>query len=113
MDPGLAEALREAVSSPEALAGFAAQFLLGLGLGYVSAKALKYILAFMGLLVLAAAVNGYTLGSSLEGVMREYYRELSEVAPHVKSMLATVGLLTLGPASAGFLVGAAIGVLKR
>jgi uncharacterized membrane protein (Fun14 family) len=101
------------MSDPLVLGGLALQFLLGLALGYVSAKALKYILAFMGLLALAAAVNSYTFGSSMERMMEEYYQQAVEVVPHVKRMLASVGILTIGPTTLGFILGAAIGLIKK
>ena len=113
MEPGIPGIPQEVMGDPLVLAGLAVQFLLGMGLGYVSAKALKYILAFMGLLALAAAINGYTFGSSMERMVEEYYQQAVEVVPHVKRMLAAVGLLTIGPTTIGFILGAVVGLIKK
>ncbi len=85
------------------------QFLLGLGLGYVSVKVFKYVLAFIGILVLGTFLSVWSLGTSVDRVLAN----LGELAGVVKNLISILGLLTVGPVSVGFIVGALIALLRK
>lgn len=85
------------------------QFLLGLGLGYVSAKVFKYILAFIAILVLGSFLSVWSLGGSLENTLG-HLKELSETA---RNFLVVLGVLTVGPVSVGFVVGVLVALLRK
>jgi len=85
------------------------EFLLGLGLGYVSVKALKYILAFIAILVLGAFLSVWSLGAT----PLEVFQSLGSAASLVKDFAMALGLMTIGPVSVGFIIGAILGLMKK
>lgn len=101
--------LLEVLSDSKVLVAVVIQFLLGLGLGYVSVKAIKYVLAFIALLVLGSFLSVWSLGGSIETTLKN----LSELAGLVKNFLFVLGLMTVGPVSVGFLLGALIALLRK
>jgi len=101
--------IEQLLSNPIQVVVLLVQFFLGLGLGYVSARALKYVLAFMAILVLGSLLNVWSLGLSLEGLGSH----LLETWNYFKGLAQLLGLLTIGPTAIGFVVGAIIALLKR
>jgi hypothetical protein len=97
------------LSQPQTLAIMLVQFLLGLGLGYVAVKALKYVLAFIAILALGTFLSIWSLGSTPKDVLGR----LSEVAGIAKELLVVLGLTSIGPVSIGFIIGALIALLKK
>jgi len=85
------------------------QFLLGLGLGYVSVKALKYILAFIAILVLGTFLSVWSLGTT----SLEVFQSLGSATSLVKDFAMALGLMTIGPVSVGFIIGAILGLMKK
>lgn len=105
MEPSLVEI----VSDMKVVTAILIQFLLGLGLGYVSVKALKYVLAFIALIALGSFLSVWSLGGSIDTTLK-YLGDLASVA---KNLLFVLGLLTVGPASVGFILGALIALLRK
>ena len=97
------------LTDPRVAAAVVIQFLMGLGLGYFAVKALKYVIAFIAILVLGSFLSIWSLGGSIESSLQT----LGELAGAVKSLLAVLGVLTVGPVSVGFVVGALISLLRR
>jgi len=89
------------------------QFLLGLGLGYFSVKALKYILALIAILALGSMLSVWSLGGSLEGFMASLGTQVQFVIPLIMNMLTTLGIMTVGPISIGFIIGVIIGAIRK
>jgi inner membrane protein involved in colicin E2 resistance len=81
-------------------------FLLGLGLGYVSFRALKYVLAFVAMLFL-----GFFLLNVVSGVA--LVDALQRVGAVMKKLVATFYLTVFGPIFFGFLVGALIALTRK
>ena len=102
-----------AASNPYLLASMAIQFLLGFGLGYVAGKAFKYVLAFIGILALGVLLNVWSLGYTLDELLRAAGERAAELKDALAWFLQTAGLLSLGPASIGFLAGAVTALLRR
>ncbi|MEM2214926.1 MAG: hypothetical protein QXP47_00520 [Candidatus Nezhaarchaeales archaeon] len=96
-------------SQPQVLAAVAVQFLLGLALGYVSVKALKYILAFIAILVLGTFLSVWSLGLTPAQALQTIGTALQAV----KELAVVLGLMSIGPVSIGFVVGAIIGLMKK
>jgi uncharacterized membrane protein (Fun14 family) len=96
-------------SQPQTLAVVWVQFLLGLGLGYVSVKALKYVLAFIAILVLGTFLSVWSLGATPSAVLQN----LGSAAALAKDFAIALGLMTIGPVSVGFVVGAILGLMKK
>jgi uncharacterized membrane protein (Fun14 family) len=102
-----------AITNPYVAAAMAIQFLLGLGLGYVIAKAAKYVLAFIGLLVLGAALNVWSLNLTVEDLVRILGEKGAEIKDTIMWLVQVIGLMTLGPASLGFILGVVIALFRR
>ena len=100
-------------SNPKLLLAVLIQVGLGFGLGYVMAKMAKYVLAFIGILIIGSMLSVWSLGSSLEDILSNTQSKLSELLPLVKKFLLTLGLLTVGPTSLGFVMGLIVGLLKK
>ena len=107
--------ISEAIKEPRVAIALAIQFFLGLGLGYVSAKVLKYIVAFIVILVLGMMLNVWSIGgaSSTEEALRAITEKWREVWPLLKDMLTTLGIMTVGPVSIGFILGALIAFMRK
>lgn len=111
--PTLNHIISTMVSNPYMAASIIIQFVLGIALGYVSVKVLKYVLAFIGILVLGAFLNVWSLGGNLQSALQNYYSQFQQVEPVLKKMMATLGLMTVGPVSIGFIIGLIIGVARK
>ena len=87
----------------------AIQFILGLALGYISAKVLKYILAFICILALGAFLSVWSLGMTPAEVMEKFKLSIEAA----KGLATVLGLMTVGPVAIGFIIGALIGLMKK
>ncbi|MGC8982747.1 MAG: hypothetical protein ACP5KA_03210 [Desulfurococcaceae archaeon] len=105
----LTDVLQQIASNPATLIVVLVQFLLGVGLGYVSVKALKYVLAFIALLVLGSLLSIWSLSISPE----ELLKTLGITVEAVKRLATLLGLLTIGPVSLGFIIGVLIGLFRK
>ncbi len=101
------------MSNPVAAVSIVIQFLLGLGLGYVAAKALKYVLAFVGILLLGSFLNVWSFGHTPEQALRSLGTELIQLKNLALSLLSALGLLTIGVTTIGFIVGAIIAWIRK
>ena len=97
------------LADPKVAAAVIIQFLMGLGLGYFAVKVLKYVVAFIAILVLGSFLSVWSLGGSVESSLQM----LGEVASTVKGLLTVLGVMTVGPVSVGFIVGALISLLRK
>lgn len=91
------------------LAAVAIQFLLGLALGYVSVKALKYVLAFIAILILGTFLSVWSLGLTPAQALQT----IGTIFQTAKDLALVLGLMSIGPVSIGFIVGAIIGLMKK
>ena len=82
---------------------------MGLGLGYVSVKALKYVLAFIAILTLGSFLSVWSLGTT----PLEVLKSLGGAVAMVKDLAMVLGLMNIGPVSLGFIVGAVLGLMKK
>jgi uncharacterized membrane protein (Fun14 family) len=113
MEAATAEFLQEALSNPRVATVVLIQFLMGLALGYYAAKVIKYILALIGILVLGAVLNVWSLGGSIEDFLAGVTGNIGEIKAVVSGIIATLGVLTVGPVSAGFVIGLLVGLLRK
>lgn len=105
--------ISEALSNPKVLIAVSIQFLLGLGLGYYSAKVVKYILALVGILVLGSVLSVWSLGGSIEDYLSRFGSEAASLWPVIQGFLQTLGILTIGPITAGFILGVILAFMKK
>ncbi len=105
---GLVEAI-EVLFSSKPLLVLILQFILGVGLGYVSVKAFKYVIAFIILLLLGALLSLWSISEQAHALMSE----LGDLARRLIGLLVALGILTVGPLSVGFLIGALLALVKK
>jgi len=99
-------------TNPAALVAVIIQFLMGFAVGYFGAKALKYIVAFILVLFIGAALSVWSLRGSVEDLMKAF-GQLKEVASAVYGLLTTLGIMTVGPVTLGFILGALVALLRK
>lgn len=107
-----ATSLGTILANEKVLVAEAIQFLLGALLGYYGARALKYILGFIGVLALGSALQVWAVGESAGDYISRVEEGARQVLPLVKKFLVSLGILTVAPVTAGFLVGAVIGFTR-
>jgi hypothetical protein len=102
------EILAQVLQNPTSLTVLAIQFLLGFGLGYVTMKVIKYILAFIAILIIGVILNIWALGISLENITSKFGEYSSQAKDLILGLAGTLGLLTIGPILIGFIIGALV-----
>jgi len=105
--------LSKAMSNPKIAVSMLIQFLLGLALGYYSAKIAKYLLAWIGVIIIGALLSVWSLGGSVEDILTKLGLEAKKLLPIIRSFLAALGVLTVGPVAVGFVLGLVIGVTRK
>ncbi|MCE4620818.1 MAG: hypothetical protein F7B95_00045 [Desulfurococcales archaeon] len=99
-------------SEPKVAAAILIQLLLGLALGYISAKIAKYIFAFIAIIIIGVLLNVWSLGGSVEDILLQFGEQAKLVKDFVFSLVTTLGILTIGPVSLGFVIGLLIGIMR-
>jgi len=99
-------------SNPKVAAAVGIQILLGAALGYTMIKVLKYIAAFIGVLVIGAVLNVWSIGGSIEDIIARFGGEASQIKDLMINLIETLGVLTVGPVSLGFVIGILVGLLR-
>ncbi len=100
------------LSNPMVLLSIIIQFCLGLGLGYLMAKMARYLLAFIGLLIVGALLNVLSLRIGVEGFLKELGVEAVRLKDLLFRVLNIFGVLMVAPVSLGFLIGLVVGLFK-
>lgn len=110
---GPSDVVNELLSNPMILLIFLIQFGLGLGLGYFSVKALKYIVAIVSIIALGVLLNIWQFGG-LEGFLKALNlpADLTEMNAMLISIISVLGVLTFLPIGVGFFIGAIAAVIK-
>lgn len=109
VDPSLGEILSKLLSQPPTLVVTIIQFVLGFAVGYLSVKVMKYILAFIAVLILGALLSIWSLGTSPSEVLGLF----GMISETVKKLAIVVGLMSVGPTTVGFIIGVVIGLLRK
>ncbi len=101
------------ITNPSSFVVIAIEFLLGLALGYVAMKALKYVLAAMGVIFLGTLLGVWSFGRSIQDTFGYILSIAKQIWNFVYALLAALGLLVMGPVTLGFVVGALIAHLRK
>jgi len=101
------------ITNPNTFVVTAIEFLLGLGLGYVAMRALKYLLAAVGIILLGIVLGVWSLGNSLYDALRTLGSIAHSFWNIVYSLATALGLLVLAPVTVGFIVGALIAHVRK
>ncbi len=109
----LQEVVSVAVSNPKMALTILIEFILGVALGYVGVKAMRYIFAFIGILILGSILSAWSLGGNLEDIAAKLGVELKQLLPLLKQFVITIGATIVGPASIGVIVGVILAMVKK
>ncbi len=108
--PQLPSFLSDAISEPKVLVAVLIQFLLGLGLGYFSAKIAKYLVALIAIFILGSVLSVWSLGGSIEEFLSNLGYTAKELLDAIKEIVKIMGLLTIGPIAIGLIIGILAGL---
>ncbi|MEB3774128.1 MAG: hypothetical protein GSR86_04280 [Desulfurococcales archaeon] len=111
----LSDMIETASGDPMVAAALLVNFLVGLGLGYLTVKIAKYIAAAVGLIAALVAFNVWVYGNSMDNIapLKRIAEEMSgEVKQALIETAKLLGLMTLSPLTIGFIVGAVIGATR-
>jgi hypothetical protein len=100
----LAQLLSTLFSTPASVAVFIIEFSLGVGLGYVAFKALKYLIVFAIIIFLGTMLSVW-IAPSVSVNWALIMQRLIEFA-------YSLGFLTMLPVTLGLIVGAAIAITR-
>jgi len=109
----LSQMFVNALHNPYELITILIEFLLGLGLGYVSVKILKYIIAFIIIVIIGVILNVWSFGGSLSNTLSTLQTEAVSIEPVFRNLMLTLGLFTIGPILLGFIIGILIGLARH
>ncbi len=101
------------ITNPNAVVVTAIEFLLGLALGYVAMRALKYILASVGIILLGIVLGVWSLGNSIYDALKTLTGIAHNVWNIVYSLVTALGILVIAPVTVGFIVGALIAHVRK
>ncbi|RLE60004.1 MAG: hypothetical protein DRJ32_03630 [Thermoprotei archaeon] len=101
------------LSNPRVALSIVIQVLLGFALGYVSVKVVRYILAFLGLIVLGSVLSVWSVGGSVDAFLAQVSETALQLKPIILNLLTTLGILTVGPVTVGFVLGLIVGFLRK
>lgn len=117
--PDIGGLISSLMSNPTALTIFAIQLVLGLALGYFSAKVFKYILALIVTFAVGILLNVWQLSSGQASLLSNISSQVktlntswTELQPVVMSLVYQLGLTTVFPITVGFIVGLLIAFIK-
>ncbi len=102
-----------AASNPRMAAVMFIEFLLGVALGYLAVKVIRYILAFIGILILGSVLSAWSLGGNPEEMAKQLGVEAKELAPALKQFIMAIGATIVGPASIGVIVGVILAMVRK
>ena len=108
---GMGDLLSEFLSNPAGALVVVIQFGLGLGLGYFSMKALKYIVALIAIVVVGVLLNIWQFGG-LGGFVEKTGLDPSKVHSIFKTVAGALGILTVVPVGIGFFIGIIVAMRK-
>ena len=111
--PTLSSMISAAISNPETAVVMLIEFALGFALGYTAMKALKYILSFIGILVLGSALSVWSIGKNSEDILKMVKGQLQEILPLVKNLMATFSFVVVGPTSIGLILGVIFARMRK
>jgi len=99
------------LTSPTVLITFFIQFALGLGLGYLSVKVAKYLIALLAIFIVGVLLNIWQ-SANLQEMVGGLSLQWSKVYPVIQALIVLVGLTTVLPITLGFVIGFVVALQK-
>ena len=99
------------LTSPTVLITFFIQFALGMGLGYLSVKVAKYLIALLAIFIVGVLLNVWQ-SANLQDMVGGLSLQWSKVYPVIQALIILVGLTTVLPITLGFVIGFVVALQK-
>jgi len=99
------------LTSPTVLITFFIQFALGIGLGYLSVKVAKYLIALLAIFIVGVLLNIWH-SVNLQDMVGGLSLQWSKVYPIIQALIVLVGLTTVLPITLGCIIGFVVGLQK-
>ncbi|MEM1604967.1 MAG: hypothetical protein QXW41_01800 [Fervidicoccaceae archaeon] len=112
-DMAIGDALSVILSNNKILVATLLQFLMGLGLGYYFAKAVKYLIALILVIIAGALLNIWSFGGSIDNILTKYISNIAQYRDEVLTLLKIFGAMLVGPILIGFIIGVIIGLTRK
>ena len=109
----ISDALSIVLGNNKILISTLVQFAMGIAVGYYFAKAVKYLLALVLVLVVGALLNVWSIGGSLDSILSTDFTQFKEHKEEVLSLIKFFGAVLVGPVLVGFIVGVIIGLTRK
>ncbi|MCC6051645.1 MAG: hypothetical protein LM585_00195 [Fervidicoccaceae archaeon] len=109
----IGDALSVILSNNKILVATLLQFLMGLGLGYYFAKAVKYLIALILVMIAGALLNIWSFGGSIDNILTKYISNIAQYRDEVLTLLKIFGAMLVGPILIGFIIGVIIGLTRK
>jgi hypothetical protein len=110
-DAGFQSLITSLFTSPTVLITFFIEFALGIGLGYLSVKVAKYIIALLAIFIVGVLLNVWQSGT-LQDIVGDLNLQWTKVYPVIQALLIIVGLTTVLPVTLGFVIGFVVGIQR-
>lgn len=113
--PDIGSIISSLLSNPYSLIIFIIELALGLGLGFFSVKAIKYILALICIFIVGVLLNVWAtpnFGTSIKQQLSSLGLTWSSLHPVIMSIIYLLGLTTVLPITIGFIIGIVIAIVK-
>jgi len=112
-DMAIGDILSVILSNNKILVATLLQFLMGLGLGYYFAKAVKYLIALILVMIAGALLNMWSFGGSIDNILTKYISNIAQYRDEVLTLLKIFGAMLVGPILIGFIIGVIIGLTRK
>lgn len=112
-DMAIGDILSVILSNNKILVATLLQFLMGLGLGYYFAKAVKYLIALILVMIAGALLNIWSFGGSIDNILTKYISNIAQYRDEVLTLLKIFGAMLVGPILIGFIIGIIIGLTRK
>ncbi len=89
------------------------EFLLGFALGYIAAKAIKYLLAAAGIILLGIFLGIWSIGNSIQQSLERLGMIAKQLLNLGYTLASMLGILAVGPIAVGFIIGAIIAGMRK
>jgi hypothetical protein len=110
-DIDLPSLITSLLTSPTVLITFFIQFALGIGLGYLSVKVAKYLIALLAIFIVGVLLNVWQT-ANLQDMVGGLSLQWSKVYPIIQALIVLVGLTTVLPITLGFIIGFVVALQK-
>lgn len=101
--------INELLTTPPGTIATVLQIILGIILGYLATKAIKYILALLAIMFISSLL----LSWSIESLSQETLSKIGATLAAVKDLVIALTIILIGPLAFGFFIGVLIAIFLK